>query len=602
MDFFALLLAKFTWAWRRWEHQGKESTELSRGQDNFFAIVFIGGMLNKFSGESAFALISLLGASIMPHNFYLHSSIVQILNCDYKTNVMGTLNMLGLARRVGAKFLLTSTSEVYGDPLEHPQKETYWGHHLGVSSCYDEGKRTAETLTMDYHRGANVEEMKISLFRNKFNIKVRNQQSFQGELCVRTIFLPLFSYSAANVSYSTGLLLLTFPDTLSLLDQVFRSSVAPFTIMLVTFISNQVTPLTWDLGRQAVVHYLEWHPRLVSLCDDQRAEGLYQLLILTQVVVALVLPSSVIPLFRLMEFLSLGTFIGLFVIEMIFGNSDWYWGSSVSTPYVFLLIAASLISLSHAVVSSYSTEICKFQVRCSGILQTPMPEPYLECNQLEGSSQKQEGAFHVEKSLVSHPYLSTKDPDQLLPESLLNFEKVHHLATIDEGKSETTYSAPAVGHPEVSVSAGASSANDRDDGDSWEEPEEAIRENTQSFISDGPGSYKSLSEKLEDTGIVTGSLPRLAEVLNEFWWQLFGYHGMHGHSRSEVQKTGYNTWSGLIGESKTCPSITKSGKQWVYSIGECKDTRVSDQLAYVLPQVAICIKHCGLIFDIFYMV
>ncbi|KAJ8493878.1 hypothetical protein OPV22_015599 [Ensete ventricosum] len=76
-----------------------------------------------------------------------------------ETNVMGTLNMLGLAKRIGARFLLTSTSEVYGDPLEHPQKETYWGHvnPIGVRSCYDEGKRTAETLTMDYHRGAEVE-------------------------------------------------------------------------------------------------------------------------------------------------------------------------------------------------------------------------------------------------------------------------------------------------------------------------------------------------------------------------------------------------------------------------------------------------------------
>ncbi|CAN8254634.1 unnamed protein product [Cochlearia groenlandica] len=75
------------------------------------------------------------------------------------TNVMGTLNMLGLAKRVGARFLLTSTSEVYGDPLEHPQKETYWGNvnPIGERSCYDEGKRTAETLAMDYHRGAGVE-------------------------------------------------------------------------------------------------------------------------------------------------------------------------------------------------------------------------------------------------------------------------------------------------------------------------------------------------------------------------------------------------------------------------------------------------------------
>ncbi|CAH1434129.1 unnamed protein product [Lactuca virosa] len=67
--------------------------------------------------------------------------------------------MLGLAKRIGARFLLTSTSEVYGDPLQHPQVETYWGNvnPIGVRSCYDEGKRTAETLTMDYHRGAGVE-------------------------------------------------------------------------------------------------------------------------------------------------------------------------------------------------------------------------------------------------------------------------------------------------------------------------------------------------------------------------------------------------------------------------------------------------------------
>lgn len=76
-----------------------------------------------------------------------------------KTNVMGTLNMLGLAKRVGARFLLTSTSEVYGDPLQHPQAESYWGNvnPIGVRSCYDEGKRTAETLTMDYHRGHGMQ-------------------------------------------------------------------------------------------------------------------------------------------------------------------------------------------------------------------------------------------------------------------------------------------------------------------------------------------------------------------------------------------------------------------------------------------------------------
>ncbi|KAJ6334482.1 hypothetical protein OIU76_008057 [Salix suchowensis] len=85
---------------------------------------------------------------------YKHNPVKTI-----KTNVVGTLNMLGLAKRVGARFLLTSTSEVYGDPLQHPQVETYWGNvnPIGVRSCYDEGKRTAETLTMDYHRGAGVQ-------------------------------------------------------------------------------------------------------------------------------------------------------------------------------------------------------------------------------------------------------------------------------------------------------------------------------------------------------------------------------------------------------------------------------------------------------------
>jgi UDP-glucuronate decarboxylase len=71
-----------------------------------------------------------------------------------KTNVMGTYHMLGLAKRVSAKILLASTSEVYGDPQVHPQPEEYWGHvnPIGVRSCYDEGKRVAETLAFDYHR------------------------------------------------------------------------------------------------------------------------------------------------------------------------------------------------------------------------------------------------------------------------------------------------------------------------------------------------------------------------------------------------------------------------------------------------------------------
>jgi UDP-glucuronate decarboxylase len=76
-----------------------------------------------------------------------------------KTNVLGTLHMLGVAKRMGARLLLASTSEVYGDPQVHPQQESYWGHvnPIGIRSCYDEGKRIAETLALEYHRQHGVE-------------------------------------------------------------------------------------------------------------------------------------------------------------------------------------------------------------------------------------------------------------------------------------------------------------------------------------------------------------------------------------------------------------------------------------------------------------
>ncbi len=83
-----------------------------------------------------------------------------------KTSVMGTLNMLGLAKRVKARILQASTSEVYGDPTMHPQPETYWGNVncIGLRSCYDEGKRVAETLMMDYHRQNQVDIRIVRIF------------------------------------------------------------------------------------------------------------------------------------------------------------------------------------------------------------------------------------------------------------------------------------------------------------------------------------------------------------------------------------------------------------------------------------------------------
>ncbi len=83
-----------------------------------------------------------------------------------KTSVMGMINMLGMAKRVKARILQASTSEVYGDPEVHPQPESYWGNVncIGLRSCYDEGKRVAETLMMDYHRQNNVDTRIVRIF------------------------------------------------------------------------------------------------------------------------------------------------------------------------------------------------------------------------------------------------------------------------------------------------------------------------------------------------------------------------------------------------------------------------------------------------------
>ena len=83
-----------------------------------------------------------------------------------KTSVMGAINCLGLAKRVKARVFQASTSEVYGDPAVHPQPESYWGHvnPIGIRSCYDEGKRCAETLFMDYHRQNGVDIRIVRIF------------------------------------------------------------------------------------------------------------------------------------------------------------------------------------------------------------------------------------------------------------------------------------------------------------------------------------------------------------------------------------------------------------------------------------------------------
>lgn len=91
-----------------------------------------------------------------------------------KTSVIGAINMLGLAKRTKARILQASTSEVYGDPFVHPQEESYWGNvnPIGIRSCYDEGKRCAETLFMDYHRQNKVDIKIIRIF-NTYGPRMR---------------------------------------------------------------------------------------------------------------------------------------------------------------------------------------------------------------------------------------------------------------------------------------------------------------------------------------------------------------------------------------------------------------------------------------------
>src|SRR5688572_6005915 len=91
-----------------------------------------------------------------------------------KTSVHGSINMLGLAKRTGARILLASTSEVYGDPTIHPQVESYWGNvnPIGIRSCYDEGKRCAETLFFDYWR-QHALEIKVARIFNTYGPRMR---------------------------------------------------------------------------------------------------------------------------------------------------------------------------------------------------------------------------------------------------------------------------------------------------------------------------------------------------------------------------------------------------------------------------------------------
>ncbi|MBU6229768.1 MAG: SDR family oxidoreductase [Cyanobacteria bacterium REEB459] len=122
-----------------------------------------------------------------------------------KTNVLGTLNMLGLAKRVKARFLLASTSEVYGDPQVHPQSEDYWGNvnTIGIRSCYDEGKRVAETLAFDYHRQNNVDIRVARIFNTYGPRMLENDGRVVSNFVVQSLQgIPLTIYGDGSQTRS----------------------------------------------------------------------------------------------------------------------------------------------------------------------------------------------------------------------------------------------------------------------------------------------------------------------------------------------------------------------------------------------------------------
>lgn len=122
-----------------------------------------------------------------------------------KTNVVGTLNMLGLAKRVKARFLLASTSEVYGDPEVHPQVEEYRGNvnTIGIRSCYDEGKRIAETLAFDYHRQNDVDIRVARIFNTYGPRMLENDGRVVSNLVVQALRgIPLTVYGDGSQTRS----------------------------------------------------------------------------------------------------------------------------------------------------------------------------------------------------------------------------------------------------------------------------------------------------------------------------------------------------------------------------------------------------------------
>ena len=173
-----------------------------------------------------------------------------------KTNVIGTLNMLGLAKRNGARILLSSTSEVYGDPKISPQPESYWGNvnPVGIRSCYDEGKRMAETLMTEYHRTHQV-DIRIARIFNTYGPKLHHDD---GRVVSNFITQALTNRDITI--YGDGSQTRSF----CFVDDLVRGLIA-----LMNKPSSEDTHLPVNLGNPAEMSMLTLAQKIITLTNSQ---------------------------------------------------------------------------------------------------------------------------------------------------------------------------------------------------------------------------------------------------------------------------------------------------------------------------------------------
>ncbi|KAJ8424112.1 hypothetical protein Cgig2_018122 [Carnegiea gigantea] len=516
------------------------------------------GFISKLSGESAFALMSLLGANVMPHYFYVHSSIVQR----------------------------------YQRPRGVPK--SVWSHDNFIV-----------TLTIS-----------------------------SGIFLVNYLLMN----SAASAFYSTSVGMINFQDSMSLVDQAFKDPVILFTSFVVLCLANQITALIWEYcaeGGETMLHdffkmdlpvwlhratvrifaivtalYCLWH---------SGTEGMYHMLICAQVIVALLLPSSMIPLFRIassrkvmglfkispvLEFVVLIAFMGMlgleiiFMVEMIFGKSDWVsnlrWnmGNTTSIAYV-LLLGAACISLSFmawlAATPLRSTNARADSQPWSRVSQQIARDSYtkIEGNDVVDTEGREDEPFckhesppSKENSLCSHRDMLTSNYDINLPETIMDSVHEPYLTTIEENLVVNVPMSVPRGNssPQQSVASGESISvcnvvvgpsdvplsttipmkseatepaektlriegdsqieKDDEEGNAWD-PEGSSKDALgvdPSATQEGLGSLRSLNGKGDEGGTSIGSLSRLsglgraarrqlAAALDEFWGQLYDFHG-----------------------------------------------------------------------------